>query len=368
MIQVKDFDALADGPLVAGHHLVTVIGAHRRGRQFHPQTVPDEAGGHRVLVAAHRHLGVAVHPRSQRQCGVERLGRQRVKQGALQRPVLGHAGRAVADPAGVIGVIGGLQQGVEFVDGVHHRHRHAVVAAKPPALAFNPALLVAALMAGLAIPGLEPVVGAKRDPAVVLLPGSPEEDLGDRAVEVVVADLVDRHTAEAGEGVLVALQERLLASGDRGPVRRPRRIGQPHREQRGLGLHPGQNHPQIVEVDLGLSAGFMGLGHIPQLQRPARLSEDLRAALADMITHRRIRQPLCAMLIDQAGQDPPRSMTLLLRRIQITAQHGIDRRLERLQPRRYPRSGLAGRRHRRGQRLTHRAPMHPVLVGQPPNR
>ena len=131
---------------------------------------------------------------------------------------------------------------------------------------------------------------------------------------------------------------------------------------------PSKNHPQVVEVDFALSGRLVGLRDVPQLQRPARFSQNLRAPLADMITHRRIRQPLCAMLIDQAGQDPPRSMTLLLRRIQITAQHGIDRRLERLQPRRYPRSGLAGRRHRRGQRLTHRAPMHPVLVGQPPNR
>ena len=39
---------------------------------------------------------------------------------------------------------------------------HAVVAAKPPALALDAALLVAALMAGLAVPGLKAVVGRER--------------------------------------------------------------------------------------------------------------------------------------------------------------------------------------------------------------
>ena len=112
----------------------------------------------------------------------------------------------------------------------------------------------------------------------------------------------------------------------------------------------------------------MCLRHISQLQRPARLGEDLRAALADMITHRRIRQSLRAMLIDQPRQNPSRCMALLFGRIQITAQHGVDRRLERLQPWRYPLRSLPRRRDRRLQRLTHRAPMHTVLVGQRPNR
>ena len=61
----------------------------------------------------------------------------------------------------------------------------------------------------------------------------------------------------------------------------------------------------------------MGLRHEPQLQRPARLGEDLRATLADIVAHRRIRQARRAVLIDQPGQDPPRGMPLLLRRIQI---------------------------------------------------
>ena len=61
----------------------------------------------------------------------------------------------------------------------------------------------------------------------------------------------------------------------------------------------------------------MGLRHAPHLQRPARLGEDLRAALADMITHRRIRQARRAVLVDQPRQNPSRGVPLLLRRIQI---------------------------------------------------
>ena len=61
-------------------------------------------------------------------------------------------------------------------------------------------------------------------------------------------------------------------------------------------------------------------------------------------------------------------MTLLLRRVQITAQHLVDRHLERLQPRRGPHRYLAWRRDRTRQRLPHHAPVHPVLGRKLPNR
>jgi hypothetical protein len=65
--------------------------------------------------------------------------------------------------------------------------------------------------------------------------------------------------------------------------------------------------------------GLMGLRHEAQLQRFTRLSQHLRAALADMIAHRRIRQTHRAMLVDQPSQNPSRSVPLLLGRIQVTA-------------------------------------------------
>jgi hypothetical protein len=49
-----------------------------------------------------------------------------------------------------------------------------------------------------------------------------------------------------------------------------------------------------------------------------------------MITHGEIRQPDSALLAYQPRQNAPRGMTLLLRRIQVTAQHCIDRCLKRL--------------------------------------
>ena len=67
------------------------------------------------------------------------------------------AGHPVTDAAGIIGVIGGFQQCVELLDRVDDWHGHAVVTAKPAALALHTAFLVAAFMSWLAIPSFETV-------------------------------------------------------------------------------------------------------------------------------------------------------------------------------------------------------------------
>ena len=72
-----------------------------------------------------------------------------------------------------------------------------------------------------------------------------------------------------------------------------------------------------MKIHLRLGRRRMDLRHEPQVQRPARLGQDLRAALADMIPHRRIRQAHRAVLVDQPGPDAPRGMALLLGRVQI---------------------------------------------------
>jgi hypothetical protein len=123
-----------------------------------------------------------------------------------------------------------------------------------------------------------------------------------------------------------------------------------------------------MEIHLRLGSRLMSLRHVAQFERSARLGEDLWAALADMVTHRGIRQTRRAVFIDQPGMDAPSGMPLLLWSIQIRAQHRIDRRLERLQPRRNPLRGLTRRRDSRGQRLAHRAPVNRMLVGQRPDR
>jgi hypothetical protein len=276
--------------------------------------------------------------------------------------------RPVADPPPVIGIAGGLQQRVELLDGVHRRHRHAVVAAEPAALAFHPALLVAALMPRNAIPGVEAVVRAERDPALVLHPGAAKHHPLDRAGQVVVADLLGRHPAQPPERIDVALQERLLPLRQRGPVRGPPRIRQPHREQGGLRLHPAQEHPQIVEIHLALGPRLIRLRHAPRLQRPPRPGEDLRAAPGHIVPHRRIRDRCDPVLVHQPRQDPPGGMPLLLRRVQILPQHRVDQRLHRIQRRRREHPRLPRRRHRARQRLPHRPPVHPVPVCQLPDR
>ena len=61
---------------------------------------------------------------------------------------------------------------VELVEGVDLGHGDQVVAAEPPDLALDPALLVGAVDAGLAVERVEAVVRAEQHPPVVLVPGS----------------------------------------------------------------------------------------------------------------------------------------------------------------------------------------------------
>ena len=172
-----------------------------------------------------------------------------------------------------------------------------------------------------------------------------------------------RRPAQLLERIHVALQERLLPEGCRGPVHRLARGRHPQREQRSLGLHPAQDHPQVGEVDLGLRARFMGLRHERLRRRPAGLGPDLRPPLRHVVAHRRVRH-LRVVLIDQPGQHPTGGVPLLPRRVQILGQHRVDRRLERLQLRRHPHRRLPRRRDRAAQRLPHRAPVHVMLVRQ----
>ena len=166
----------------------------------------------------------------------------------------------------------------------------------------------------------------------------------------------------------MALQKRLLPLGQRGPVRRPARERPPHREQRGLGLDPAQDHPQVVEVHLGLGRRRMGLRHAALLGRLTDLGSDLRSTFAHVVAHRRIRQIGSSTLVDQPRENAAGSVPLLLRSVQIAAQHVVNRPLERLQPRRGPGRRLPRRRDRARQRLPHPAPVHVILLGQLANR
>jgi hypothetical protein len=71
---------------------------------------------------------------------------------------------------------------------------------------------------------------------------------------------------------------------------------------------------------------------------------------------------LRAVLIGQPLEDPPGGMPLLARRGQVLPQHLIDPPGHRLADRRRPRRDLAIRRHRRRDRLPHRAAVHVILA------
>ena len=171
VIQIEDLHALAGSPLVPGHHHVLVTNRDRRGGQFHPNPVADEPGRHRVLAAAHHHLGVPVDPRGEGQRGVERLGRQRPQQLPFKRPVVSHAARAVADAPPVTSVVPGLEQRIQLINRADSRHRDAVVATKPAAFALHAALLMAALVAGLAVERVKAVVRSGMPPTGRTRPG-----------------------------------------------------------------------------------------------------------------------------------------------------------------------------------------------------
>lgn len=66
------------------------------------------------MALAHHDSGVPVHQRVQAQPGLEPLDRQWPQQRCFHREVLAHGARPVRDAPGVIGLVGGLQAGVEL--------------------------------------------------------------------------------------------------------------------------------------------------------------------------------------------------------------------------------------------------------------
>jgi len=162
----------------------------------------------------------------------------------------------------------------------------------------------------------------------------------------------------------VAFQERLLPAGREHLVHRLAGIRQAQHEQEALGHHPGQPHPQLAEVHLGVLPGRVMLGHEHPGRTAALLDADLRAAPRHVIAHRRVRHPRRAVLLDQPGTDPLGGVPLLARRVQVRAQPPVDDLLERLQLRRAAHRGLPRRRLGAGQRLPDQPPVHPVLPGQ----
>jgi len=80
----------------------------------------------------------------------------------------------------------------------------------------------------------------------------------------------------------------------------------------------------------------------------------------DVARHGHLRHDR-AVLGDQSLPDPPRSVSLLLRGFLVPNQPGVDQFSPRIDRRPCTRwIQLPRWRHRRGERLTHRAAVHPV--------
>lgn len=96
-------------------------------------------------------------------------------------------------------------------------------------------------------------------------------------------------------------------------------------------------------------------------------AEDFRPARAHVVAHRRIPD-LGAVLVHEPVPDPGRGLALLARGADVLPQHLVDQLPDRLRLRRRLLTGFALRRLSIFQRLPHRAPVHPVLARQLPDR
>jgi hypothetical protein len=171
---------------------------------------------------------------------------------------------------------------------------------------------------------------AHRDEPVGLHSPAAAEHLLHRRAQVVIADLAE-HAAEPVKRLRVAFQERLLSLDRR--RHRERRPGKAraHVEQ----VHPG---PSADEIDVGLAPVHLGRPRGRVHLRDEHLADrqaELAAALADVITNRRLRD-IDTVLVDEPLPDPLRRVPLLLGRELIRNQPLIDQLAILAQLRRRP--------------------------------
>jgi hypothetical protein len=357
VIEREDLVAL-QSTRMCGDGLGAVEDLDALGAHTHVQAAPDVAGGDRVVGAPHRHPGLAVHAMRADRGVVERLGRQGPQGVGLQREVPADGDPAAGDVAAVIDPSGGQEQLVELDHRPHVRDRHQMAAPEPAHLALHAALLVRPGLARLAEEAVEPVMGPQRHEPLGLDPVPAPQHPHHRSLQVVVADPA-RHPAEVVERPDMTVQEHLLALAQIRPRERPTRRRESHDEQLQLAQHPGQIDADRAEVDLGLLAQRVTLGHHHLDQRDLLTGPDL----GHEPTHRRLANA-DTVLVDQSLPHPPGRVTLLAGRDLVGLEPPNDQRLPRIEHARPRRRLLPGRRHRRRQRLAHRAAVNPEPARQ----
>ncbi|HEX8868836.1 MAG TPA: hypothetical protein VF821_24460 [Lentzea sp.] len=271
--------------------------------------------------------------------------------------------RPGADPPALVVGVPFVDHRVELGQRVDLGHRHQVVAAEPADLSLDPALLVSAVDAGLAVERLEIKVRTERGPPLGLHPLPLEaEHLGGRGPQVVVAHLAGRHPAQHRQRVDMPLEEGLLTAGGGDPVNCLAGEGHAESEQEAGHLIAPQPHRDLAEVDLRLHPGTVGLRH-EDVHRPTPgVNPDLRFAGHDVTANNLVRHVDHPVLVDQPAEDPLHRVPLFTGRVKVSSQDRVDDRLERIQLRRPGRILLAWLGPSRGQRLVDGSPTDAVLA------
>src|SRR5581483_5913273 len=238
-----------------------------------------------------------------------------------------------------------------------------MTAAEPPDLAFHATLFVAAVLTRAAKKRIETIMATQCNEPFGFLPAPTPQNPHHRRGEVVVTN-PGGHTTQPLKRPNMSLQERLLALGKKRRRRTLTRGRQAQDEQVTLGHHPTNFSIKLAEIGLTLGARRMLLSnhHLHRLGQP-----QLHPSPTHIPRHRHLRDHR-AMLSTQTLPNPSSGMPLLTRHSLISNQPLIDHPHPRPDRRRRTWIRLAWRRHRRRQRLPHRAPMHPVPIRQRPNR
>ena len=363
VVQDQYLGVLPGGPFMRGDGPRPVEGLHRPSRQPHRHPPPGIPGRHGVVVLPHADPGPAIHPRGQQPRRVEHLPGQRQHRRLLGRERRRDSDRPAGDHPPVVENVSRGDQLVQSGQRDHRRDRHQVTAAEPADLTLDAAFLMRPLRAGDAKERVEPVMAAQRDEPLGLGPVPALQHPGDRGLEVVVADPA-RHGAEMLERQHVAFQERFLRLGGERNMKRPPRARQPQHEQPQLQHGAGDHRVELAEVDLGFGPGQMRLRH----RNIHVLEAELGAAASHIPRHAHLRAG-STVLGDQPLPHPAGGVPLLPRHLPVGQQPSVDNRRVVVDGWPCPwRIRLAGRRHRRLQRLPHRPPVHVMTIGQFPDR
>src|SRR5436305_5857864 len=336
---------------------------HRGGGQAHGEPTAGVASRYRVegLPDTDPRLGVDSGP--QQPGGIEGLAGKPPQQGRLGR----EGGRDRTGPAGdhplVVADVCALDQFIECGQRLDAGQGHEMPATEPADLTFHTTVLMGSAFARAAKETVESVVAAQRDEPLRLNTVPALKHPRDSRLQVVILNYC-WGPPEVSEREYMPLQKRLLRLRRERCMKRPPRIRQPHHE------HPTRREDstdeclELPEVDLRLDPRQVSLGHHhldpiqPQLHAPAR----------HITRHRHLRQHR-TMLGDQPLPNPPRGMPLLTPHLTICQQPPVDHLRPGIHRRPVPPDiGLARRRQRTSQRLTHRSPVYPMARRQLPNR